>query len=58
MCIMIKASLSFQTDKRPVSATYTEKMREVPRYAADIVSFAWAGVCSCVSAFVVCVFER
>jgi len=27
-----------------IEATYTEKMEEVPQYAADIVSFAWSGV--------------
>jgi len=26
-----------------IEATYTEKMEEVPQYAADIVSFAWSG---------------
>eukprot|EP00667_Euglena_gracilis_P005873 EG_transcript_5913 len=27
-----------------VEATYTEKMRDRPRFAADIVSFAWSGI--------------
>jgi len=27
-----------------VEATYTEKMRDTPRFAADIVSFAWSGI--------------
>eukprot|EP00668_Euglena_longa_P004609 GGOE01005379.1.p1 GENE.GGOE01005379.1~~GGOE01005379.1.p1 ORF type:complete len:613 (-),score=226.53 GGOE01005379.1:285-2123(-) len=30
-----------------VEATYTEKMREKPRYAADVVSFAWSGIAFC-----------